>query len=58
MAAAAVPAATASAATALASASSVRRGTTRSSIAAKQAPLVNTGLTALRDWVRRTPAVG
>src|SRR5262249_21648702 len=41
-----------------ASASSVRRGTTRSSIAAMQAPVVNTGLTALRDWARRTAAVG
>src|SRR5262245_27706901 len=38
-----------------ASASSVIRGTTRSSIAAMQAPVVNTGLTALRDWTRRTP---
>src|SRR5262245_61864386 len=40
-----------------ASASSVIRGTTRSSIAAMQAPVVNTGLTALRDWARCTPAV-
>src|SRR5262245_54254005 len=37
-----------------ASASNVIRGTTRSSIAAKQAPVVNTSLTALRDWARRT----
>jgi hypothetical protein len=36
----------------------VRRGTTRSSIAAKQAPVVNTSLTALWDWARRTAAVG
>ena len=56
--AATVSAATVSAATALASASSVIRGTTRSSIAATQAPVVNTGLAALRDWARRTPAVG
>src|SRR5262249_3103848 len=33
-----------------ASASSVRRGTTMSSIAAMQAPVVNTILTALQDW--------
>src|SRR5215510_7899548 len=39
-----------------ASASSVRRGTTRSSIAAMQAPIVNTNLTALQDWTRRTAA--
>src|SRR5262249_23521728 len=41
-----------------ASASSVRRGTTRSSIAAMQAQVVNTSFTALRDWARRTAAVG
>ena len=41
-----------------ASASSVIRGTTRSSIAAKQAPVVNTSFAALRDWARRTAAVG
>src|SRR5262249_2277120 len=41
-----------------ASASSVRRGTTRSSIAAMQAPVVNTSLTALWDWKRCTAAVG
>src|SRR6516165_1760330 len=41
-----------------ASASSVRRGMTRSSIAAMQAPVVNTNLTALQDWTRRTAAVG
>src|SRR5215470_10917944 len=41
-----------------ASASSVRRGTTRTSIAAMQAPVVNTSLTALQDWTRRTAAVG
>src|SRR5262249_16617798 len=41
-----------------ASASIVRRGTTRSSIAAIQAPVVNTNLTALQDWTRRTAAVG
>src|SRR5262249_55193855 len=39
-----------------ASASSVRRGMTRSSIAAMQAPVVNTNLTALQDWTRRTAA--
>jgi hypothetical protein len=36
----------------------VRRGTTRSSIAAMQAPVVNTGLSALQDRTRRTAAVG
>jgi len=41
-----------------ASASSVIRGTTRSSIAAMQTPVVNTGLTALRDSAHRTAAVG
>src|SRR5262245_62913633 len=41
-----------------ASASSVSRGTTRSSIAAMQALVVNTSLTARRDWTRRTAAVG
>src|SRR6516165_2540187 len=41
-----------------ASASSVRRGTTRTSIAAIQAPVVNASLTALQDWTRRTAAVG
>src|SRR6266540_1153835 len=41
-----------------ASASSVRRGTTRSSIAVMQAPVVNTSLTALRDWAHHTAAVG
>src|SRR5262249_3810520 len=40
-----------------ASASSVRRGTTMSSIAAMQAPVVNTGFTTLRGWARRA-AVG
>src|SRR5262245_10865190 len=40
-----------------ASASSVRRGTTRSSVAAMQAQIVNIGLTALRDWARRAPVV-
>src|SRR6516165_5928286 len=39
-----------------ASASSVRRGTTRTSIAAIQAPVVNAS--ALQDWTRRTAAVG
>jgi hypothetical protein len=29
-----------------------------STIAAMQAPVVNTGLTALQDWTRRTAAVG
>src|SRR5215470_4372258 len=41
-----------------ASASSVSRGTTRSSISAMQALVVNTSLTARRDWTRRTAAVG
>src|SRR5215475_13269219 len=41
-----------------ASASSVRRDMTRSSIAAMQAPVVNTILTALQDWTRRSAAVG
>src|SRR5215472_1228573 len=41
-----------------ASASSVSRGTTRSSIAAMQAPVVNTSFTALPDWAHRTAAVG
>src|SRR5262245_24606760 len=41
-----------------ASASNVRRGTTRTRIAAMQAPVVNTSLTALQDWTRRTGAVG
>jgi hypothetical protein len=31
---------------------------TMSSIAAMQAPVVNTSLTALRGWARRTAAVG
>src|SRR6516164_6621379 len=39
-----------------ASASIVRRGMTRSRIAAMQAPVVNTN--ALQDWTRRTAAVG
>jgi hypothetical protein len=29
-----------------------------SSVAAMQAPVVNIGLTALREWARRTAAVG
>src|SRR5262252_5115142 len=41
-----------------ASASIVRRGMTRSRIAAMQAPVVNTNVTALQDWTRRTAAVG
>src|SRR5215813_5387081 len=41
-----------------ASASSVIRGTTRSSIAAMQAPVVNTSFTALPDWAHRAAVVG
>src|SRR5215831_13073971 len=41
-----------------ASASIVRRGMMRSRIAAMQAPVVNTNVTALQDWTRRTAAVG